>query len=169
LIYQKESTPPGLYRVLIEVTDKKSSPVVHHIAYQIVYIVVIEEIPPVAKAEYIGPTPLTVGAQAEFLSLYYDSNGWDDVVKAEWDFDGDGVYEETGYVLLAYHTYDSPGIYAVQHKVTDVCDEEDILDEPLMVEVVKGGVEITLPEDTDYKKIGRTYTYASDEMLFRLI
>ena len=169
LIYQKESTPPGLYRVLIEVTDKKSSPVVHHIAYQIVYIVVIEEIPPVAKAEYIGPTPLTVGAQAEFLSLYYDSNGWDDVVKAEWDFDGDGVYEETGYVLLAYHTYDSPGIYAVQHKVTDVCDEEDILDEPLMVEVVKGGVEITLPEDTDYKKIGRTYTYASDEMLFNTL
>ncbi len=41
------------------------------------------------------------------------------VVKYEWDFDGDGVYDWESDVGVATHTYDTPGTYDAKLRVTD--------------------------------------------------
>jgi PKD domain len=62
-----------------------------------------------------GLAPLLVDFDA---SASGDSDGT--VVKYEWDFDGDGVYDlESGAVATAQHSYDAPGFFSARVRVTD--------------------------------------------------
>ncbi|GAB4388021.1 MAG: hypothetical protein Kow0025_04900 [Thermodesulfovibrionales bacterium] len=61
-----------------------------------------------------GVTPLAVN----FTAAASDTDGY--IVKYEWDFDGDGVYDEdTGAVETAYHLYDSAGTFNARVRATD--------------------------------------------------
>ncbi|MGM0592406.1 MAG: PQQ-binding-like beta-propeller repeat protein, partial [Halobacteriota archaeon] len=46
-----------------------------------------------------------------------DSYGDEGIAKTEWDFDGDGIYDDTGEDVT--HTYADPGEYTVRMRVTD--------------------------------------------------
>ena len=75
-------------------------------------------LPPVAyilPSEMTGDAPLTVDFDA---SNSTDPDG--DIVKFEWDFDGDGVWDEdTGTSPYASYVYTAPGVYYAILKVTD--------------------------------------------------
>lgn len=61
-----------------------------------------------------GYAPLYVS----FTAAASDADGF--VASYEWDFDGDGAYDDdTGTVAAASHTYTSPGTYTAVLKVTD--------------------------------------------------
>jgi uncharacterized delta-60 repeat protein len=76
----------------------------------------------------------------------YDPDGGD-LVLFEWDWDNDGVYEDTGEDV--FHSWDQPGTYYVQYRVTDDESETGELDEP---------IEITLT-DEDPTAVGKANYY----------
>jgi len=61
-----------------------------------------------------GVKPLIVN----FTTTSSDSDGY--ITKYEWDFDGDGVYEEdTGNIGSTFHTYSNAGAYNAKVRITD--------------------------------------------------
>lgn len=61
-----------------------------------------------------GQVPLAVN----FTVSASDPDGY--IVKCEWDYDGDGTYDEdTGAVLSAYHVYSNAGSFNARVRVTD--------------------------------------------------
>lgn len=69
------------------------------------------------------------------LILFADDGSYDQdgglIVKWEWDWENDGVFDEEGFELT--HSWDEPGIYEINLRVTDEEDDTDELDEPLTV------------------------------------
>ncbi len=64
-----------------------------------------------------GPAPLMVSLDA---SASYDNDPGDSVVRYEWDFEGDGVFDlDSGTDSTVDHTYSSDGIYHPTVKVYD--------------------------------------------------
>ncbi len=111
-------------------------------AYQIQMLTVTEKVTenPVAVAT-ADPNPQLAGLPVHFSGLdSYDPDGGD-IQLCEWDWDNDGVYEETG--AEADHTWPDPGTYLVQLRVTDDEGETDELDLPL--EIVITYIEVTSP------------------------
>src|SRR3990170_3256250 len=68
----------------------------------------------------VSATPLSGMAPmlVEFAASVADPDGV--IVKYEWDFDGDGVYDQdTGAAAAVSHTYDSVGTYLAKVRATD--------------------------------------------------
>jgi len=65
----------------------------------------------------------------------YDPDGGA-LILYEWDFDEDGIYEETG--TSVQHSWSDPGTYLVQFRVTDEELETDTLDEPIEILIDPG-------------------------------
>jgi len=68
-----------------------------------------------------GDPPLNVSFDA---GNSYDPDGGA-ITLFEWDFEGDGVYDESGASWTASHIYNAPGVYAATVRVTDDEGEKD--------------------------------------------
>ena len=129
----------GDYRCLVQVVDNENQGQPNYmqlISYQICTVTVIQDQPPVAKAGF-DSTEAYAGKQVSFSDAgSYDPDGGQ-IVKFEWDWNNDGVFEDTG--ANQTHSWDKPGTYTVQFRVTD--DEGDMttLDPPLSVVVKDEG------------------------------
>ncbi len=139
-VVNEELAPVGEYTCLIGVEDNENSTAPEWLdltAYQMLSLQVVEHenLLPVAKAG-AEPNPQLVGAEVHFFDDgSYDPDGGD-IVLYEWDWDNDGVFDEGG--AEAYHSWDVPGVYFVQLRVTDDEATTDELDEPLTVVITAG-------------------------------
>ncbi len=136
----------GDYSCLISVVANEYDPVgtwwLDLTAYQLQMLTVIEKFTenPVAVAT-ADPNPQTAGLPVHFSGVdSYDPDGGD-IQLYEWDWDNDGVYDETGEE--ADHAWPDPGTYPVQFRVIDDESETDELDVPL--EIVINYIEVTSP------------------------
>lgn len=65
-----------------------------------------------------APNPATVGEPVQFdASGSYHGRPDRSIVKYEWDFEGDGIYDATG--IITTHAYGGPGNYDATLRVTD--------------------------------------------------
>ena len=120
----------GTYYVQLRVTDDESET---DILDDPLEITITEHQPPEACGE-AEPLSTVVCEPVHFTdcgSVAYDGA---EIVLHEWDWDNDGVYDEEGTAL--YHTWDIPGIYFVQYRVTDDQGASDELDSPIEIMVV---------------------------------
>jgi hypothetical protein len=98
----------------------------------------------------MGPTEPTAKAVADPLRQtagraigFHDAGSFDpdggSIVKYEWDWDNDGVFDQVG--KDAIHTWYTSGVYEVQFRVTDSDDGfSSVLEAPLEVTVTEGWV-----------------------------
>ncbi len=161
---ENATSDTGIYKMLVEVEDINTHPYLDLVGYQLADLIIMPNWAPEADAWVEGGGIYETGEQVQFHSNALDLNGPDDIAAYMWDFDGDGNYEDLGPDPV--YQYDIPGIYYVGFKVIDLCGEEDPLDSPLVVTIIKPPVEITLPEDKAFKTVGKDYHYATEEMLF---
>jgi len=76
-----------------------------------------ENEPPVAEFNWTPPNP-TAYVQITFdASASYDTNGT--IISYEWDWNNDGVYDETHSTPTTTHVWTSAGSYPVSLRVTD--------------------------------------------------
>ncbi|MGI2030385.1 PKD domain-containing protein, partial [Endozoicomonas acroporae] len=100
---------PGKYVAKLRITDSKGQQTIGNVE------VTVNNKPPVVSAEANpsnGAIPLTVN----FNTTASDSDG---ISQYEWDFDGDGNFEQTSISGTIQFTYTSIGIYKPAVKVTD--------------------------------------------------
>jgi len=102
---------PGSYPVVLKVSDDDSA---EGISVKIVYISVM---PPVADFTWTPTSPIS-GEMVTFdASDSFDPDG--SIVLYEWDWDGDGVFDESNTTHIAFHSWFQPGSYFVALRVTD--------------------------------------------------
>jgi hypothetical protein len=147
--------PPGTYTALVRALDMQSSPgaLIDNIAWQVVRIPVITNHPPSCAAEVSNPEP-DIDEVITFTDTSTDLDGPGDLNESWWDWENDGTWDEEGFE--ADHSFDSEGIFKVNHKVIDNAGAEDDLNDPLQLDV---GTFITLQEDLNCKPIDRDYRY----------
>lgn len=116
-----------------------------------------QNLPPVADASKSFPTegyaPLEVSLDP---SASFDPDGT--IVLYEWDIGNDGTFEfinPTPEIML--QTFDEPGEYEIQLRVTDDDDATDMLDEPLV---------ITVTDLTDPCELGPNLICSGDGNIF---
>ena len=76
-----------------------------------------------------GFTPLEVS----FSVAAYGDGGQG--LSCEWDWDGDGIYDETIAGATASHTYATPNDYAPRVRVTDIATGVAVVDAPVAIQV----------------------------------
>ncbi len=82
------------------------------------YSFTTSNIPPKINALSANPATGFAGMVANFASSSSDADGY--IARHEWDFDGDGIYDEdTGPVSGTSVTYEQAGSYNVRLRVTD--------------------------------------------------
>ena len=106
-------------------------------AYQLGWVTVTDQAPdngqpPVAVAEIVSTPPLCPGTPIDFSGSDSYAEGGKTIVKWEWDFEGDGQFDDA-VGSTAQWTYNDIGIYHVQLRVTDSKGLTDTLDTPLEV------------------------------------
>jgi hypothetical protein len=113
-----------------------------------------ENIPPVAVIN--GPYSGNPGDTITFDgSGSYDPDGT--IVLYEWDFTGDGTYDYTSTDTgIAYHTYDSVGIYDVTLRVTD--DRGGVSTDVTSVTIVEPQAIVSFIPSSDPVKVGDEFT-----------
>ena len=116
----------GLYEVMLKVTDDEGG---FDDLDEPLQIMVFEG-GPIAYAA-AEPNPQIVCEQVHFFDDGSYSQGGGLIVKYEWDWDNDGVFDEEGED--AYHAWLIPGTYFVNFKVTDDLGFTGELDKPLEV------------------------------------
>jgi hypothetical protein len=72
---------------------------------------------PHAEFTWTPPTPIPEETILFNASASYDFDGY--ITLYEWDWNSDGVYEESSATPTATHSWDSPGSYEVTLRVTD--------------------------------------------------
>lgn len=88
------------------------------------------QLAPIPIANVI-PNPQTVCADINFTDGgSYDPDGGS-IIEYEWDWDNDGNWDESGEDV--WHSWDTPGTYLVNFRVTDDEMESSELDDPLEV------------------------------------
>jgi len=128
----------GWYECLLSVEDNENDPVnepwLDLTAYQVHEIDadVLVQFPPVAIAS-ADPIVTSTDEPVHFQDeASYDPDGGS-IVKYEWDWDNDGMYDEEGPNV--FHSWGTGGTYQVQFRVTDDEGAFDELDQPLQVEI----------------------------------
>ncbi|MCK4719488.1 hypothetical protein KAU08_02445, partial [bacterium] len=138
----------GFYKCLITVQDNDYNPNFPWIdmkAYQVVDVRV--EGHPIAVAG-ADPNPQTINEPVYFWSYFsYDPDGGE-IILHEWDWDLDGIYDETG--PEAYHSWDTTGVYHVQFRVTDDEGKTDELDGPLEIFITELNPPLNVVDITPY-------------------
>ena len=116
----------GTYYVQFRVTDDEGSSDTLDTPLEII----INDKPPIALAK-AEPNPQFVGESVNFTDDgSYDPDGGL-IVKYEWDWDNDGTFDEEGDNVN--HTWNDPGTFEVQFRVTDDEGSSDTLDTPLEI------------------------------------
>ncbi|MFH1677073.1 MAG: PKD domain-containing protein, partial [bacterium] len=94
---------------------------------------IIEKSPPVAVAKITNPPPYFQGQVVNFSGFdSYDPDGGN-ITKYEWDWDNNGTYDTQG--AGPAHTWNNPGKYYIQLKVTDDENQTDTLDTALEITI----------------------------------
>jgi hypothetical protein len=120
----------GTYSVVLKVVDDEGSEAVLDPPLQIDVAELLK--PPIAMAD-CETFPVWVTKPVHFQDMgSFDPDGGS-IVKYEWDWENDGVFDEEGSDV--YHTWDTPGIYYVEFRVTDDESETGVLSIPIEVEV----------------------------------
>ncbi len=125
----------GVYTYLVSVEDMfDSSSPLPLIAYQFGTIEVTPpmDFDPIAIAD-CEPYQQSVCE----MFFFFDNGSYDpdggDIVTYEWDWENDGIFDEEG--MEVYHSWNIPGAYEVQFRVTDDEGATDTLDEPLQITI----------------------------------
>jgi hypothetical protein len=151
------SAAEGEYPVLVRVLDTEShaGSLIDNIAWKLIYIPLTDNSPPVcaAEADNYDPEPLE---DVTFTDTSTDPDGLSDLAESWWDWDNDGTWDEEGFEVI--HSFDTEGVFKVNHRVIDSEDAEDVLDEPLEIDV---GLLVSLEEDLEAKTIDLGYYYQS--------
>ncbi|MFH1677094.1 MAG: PKD domain-containing protein [bacterium] len=128
-IINKKGVSPGEYPGVIRILFDHS--------FQIIPIKINEMVPypPIAKATAY-PEKAPVNTPVDFDgSGSLDPDGGS-IVKWEWDWNNDGVFDDTGETIT--HSFDTIGTIPVQLRVTDDEGESATLEEPLSIEIKAG-------------------------------
>ncbi len=132
---------PGLKKVRVRATDiDNSTGMVEVRAF-------IANVGPVADA---GTPPQGTEGQPVPLSAAGSYEPGDDIVRYEWDFDGDGRWDLETSLPTTNHTYDAPGTYNVWLRVTDEDGSFGVDKVPVQVVAVPPVARVTvtvMPED----------------------
>ena len=105
---------PGMFEPKVRVTDDEGS--IATASEEVVVTSAGENMLPMADM-YVDPTEGEAPLQVYFTSLSEDPDG--EIVKYEWDFEGDGAWDLTEFVGGAEFVYESAGVYHPAHRVTD--------------------------------------------------
>ncbi len=132
-LHNENLTGGGYYNCLISVQDHDYNPNFPWIdmkSYQVTLVRVSGKPIAIAHGE---PIPQTINQPVHFWGT--DSLDMDggEITYYEWDWDNDGVYDETGPEV--WHTWSANGYYEVQLRVTDDEGDTDELDIPLGVPI----------------------------------
>jgi hypothetical protein len=127
----------GEYRALVSVEDPDNSGSNFDLtAYKFFNIQVGEAAnqPPVSAAEATALTAY-IFENIGFSSLATDPDGPGDIVDWWWDWENDGTWDDQASTTT--HSYAEPGVYQIDHRVTDMGGLEDDLepDDLLQVEI----------------------------------
>jgi PKD repeat protein len=120
----------GNYSVQFRVTDNEGDSTM--LAAPIDITINDIKFDPVALAK-VAPTTVDIGVQAHFQDNGSNDPDGGTITLYEWDWDNDGVFDETGSDL--YHSWTSAGIHYVQFRVTDDEGATATLASPLSVTV----------------------------------
>jgi hypothetical protein len=130
-------TEPGVYPVQFMVeddegnTDTLDTPLAVRIVLQ-----TTENLDPIAIAS-ADPVKQMVGQPVNFTGLSsYDPDGGA-IVSYDWDWDNNGTFDESG--MNVSHSWDSPGVYLVQFRVTDDEGSTATLASPLQITILTSG------------------------------
>jgi len=126
---------PGKYRALVGAQDSSTSPPPWDLtAYVFTEIEVGEHVnhPPVAAAFAEQYTAYS-GEPVQFHSLATDPDGISDIAQYAWDFTNDGIWDLP--LKDPEWIYPLPGVYHVDHKVTDQAGLSDDLEPDELLEV----------------------------------
>jgi outer membrane protein assembly factor BamB len=108
---------PGVYTVRVRVTDDQFARDTAEVEINVTAVgnnsPMADLQPPMAT----GDAPLTVYFNASGSNAGGDAG--DSIVKYEWDFDGDGIFDGYGQSATVSHVYTQPGVYAAKVRVTD--------------------------------------------------
>jgi uncharacterized delta-60 repeat protein len=121
---------PGTYYVQLRVTDDDGET---DILDQPLQIIITTHQPPEACGQTDDPLTPIVCNPVHFIdcgSVAYDGAT---ILNREWDWNNDGTYDEAGGDL--YHSWDVPGTYFVQYRVTDSQGASDELAAPIEISV----------------------------------
>ena len=75
---------------------------------------------------------VAIGVVAYNAATDADRDSTGAIVSYEWDFDGDGTFDDTG--VMVNHTYQTPGTYNAKLRVTDSVGQTDEKVEAIVVE-----------------------------------
>jgi hypothetical protein len=81
------------------------------------YVFGKENEPPVAAFNWTPPNPTTYHQTSFNASASYDTDGT--IISYEWDWNNDGVYEETHNTPLTTHIWEEAGSFPISLRVTD--------------------------------------------------
>jgi len=130
----------GQYECLIRVIDTANDTAPAWLdlaAYQVIVLTVVEYIPD--KLDPIAIATVDDRNKIVCETFYFSDDGsidpdGGDIVKWEWDWDNDSVWDEEGE--SAEHTWTEIGVYPVQFRVTDDEGATDTLDTPISITVM---------------------------------
>jgi len=118
----------GNYFVQLRVTDDAGND--DMLDTPIVVTITDGSLDPVAKAGYF-PSPASPCESIQFQNDGSYPQSGTSLVKYEWDWENDGVFDEAG--MLASHSWNQAGTFSVQFRVTDDNGTKATLSNPLMV------------------------------------
>jgi len=143
----------GTHHVQFRVTDDEDA--TDTLDQPLEILVMGGQLPPIAMAG-ADPVPQTVCEDIHF----YDDGSIDEdgpPVKFEWDWDNDGTWDEEAEDT--YHSWDVPGTYYVQFRVTDIDGLTDELDSPLEIIVENALPTASAHPDDSTPEIGQDVTF----------
>jgi PKD repeat protein len=84
---------------------------------EMLYRIIIENQPPIVNLNWTPKNPKASEGVIFDVSWSYDPDG--SVKLYEWDWNNDGIYEESHTTLITAHSWSKAGNYPVTLKVTD--------------------------------------------------
>jgi PKD repeat protein len=143
---------PGYYKVLFTVTDNAGATADDDVYINAYYL---ENFKPKATAS-ANTTRILKGGQVTFTGTGTDQDGW--IILYEWDFDGDGVYDWNSDIYgNTTHTFNTPGIYDAEFRVTDNSQATDTDTVTITVDSLGNKypvAKILEPDDSDSFEVG---------------
>ena len=124
----------GEYEVMLEIEDDEAE--VDQIDEPIIVNVSLGDLEPIAIAS-ADPSTQNVGEPVYFSDDGSYDPDFGDLILYEWDLDNDGTFETPGQDTL--FTWEIPGTYYVQFRVTDDELDTDTLDDPLEITIKEPG------------------------------
>ena len=150
-------TTPGNYNAVLRVTDSTGEQATGSV------LIAVNNNPPevsVVLNPSNGQVPLTVN----FAATATDSDG---IAQFEWDFDGDGIFDETSAAGSTSYTYTTEGSFQARVRVTDNLGAETTLTIPtLEVNALPPGsptVFLTVSPDTGNPPLSATFTATASD------